>query len=425
MKPQTIRSRRWLWLLTWALSFDALAQGLPSAPQAPQLPVGPASALPLPTQQLPAQPTAFDPNNPAGTSPRFLFASALAMVAKDVGVSVVSSLSQGIVNWFNRSGTGAQPGTQWTVPPPMMGGSAYPGTLPQQPMAYPQPVPGAMPAGTPLPGSLPPGAMVPGATPPGAMPPGAMPPGAMPPPYMPSTNPGSPGMPGGPFPATGTPMTGAPMTAAGAPMTPAPGLGSAPPAAAPASMSSPLPSAPAPAPTLYAGIAFEVHVLGAGGTETTVDPGSYVFHSGERFLLYYRPSLPGRVRVFNVSPTGEVIPIETLTLAGAQLAKLGPYQLTDPAGDEALRLVLEPCSSPELVAATRNIVKATDSGPGPDLSLGSCPTSAQPAAGVGARNIVKTTMDGNTGFALDPVNSQELASGRLTPRETTIAIHHR
>ena len=405
MKPQTIRSRRCLWLLLWALSFDALAQGLPSAPQAPQLPVGPASALPLPTQQLPAQPTAFDPNNPAGTSPRFLFAGALAMVAKDVGVSVVSSLSQGIVNWFNRSGTGAQPGTQWTVPPPMMGGSAYPGTLPQQPMGYPQPMPGAMP--------------------PGGMPAGAMPPGAMPPPYIPPANPGTPGVPGAQFPTPGTPMPGMPMTAAAAPMTPAPGLGSAPPAAAPASMSSPLPSAPAPAPTLYAGIAFEVHVLGAGGTETTVDPGSYVFHSGERFLVYYRPSLPGRVRVFNVSPTGEVIPIETLTLAGAQLAKLGPYQLTDPAGDEALRLVLEPCSSPELVAATRNIVKATDSGPGPDLSLGSCPTSAQPAAGVGARNIVKTTMDGNTGFALDPVNSQELASGRLTPRETTIAIHHR
>lgn len=395
MKPQTIRSHRWVWLLTWALSFDALAQGLPSAPQAPQLPVGPASVLPLPTQQLPAQPTAFDPNNPAGTSPRFLFASALAMVAKNVGVSLVGSLSQGIVNWFNRSGTGAQPGTQWAVPPPMMGAMAYPGTLPQQPMGYPQPVPGAMPPGTPLPGSLPP------------------------------TNPGPPGMPAAPFPTTGTPMTGAPMTAAAAPIMPAPELGNAPPVAAPTSMSSPLP--PAPAPTLYAGIAFEVHVLAAGGTETTVDPGSYVFHSGERFLVYYRPSLPGRVHVFNVSPTGEVIPIETLTLAGAQLAKLGPYQLTDPAGDEALRLVLEPCSSPELVAATRNIVKATDSAPGSgsDLTLGSCPTAALPAAGVGTRNIVKTTMDGSTGFALDPVNSQELATGRLTPRETTIGIHHR
>jgi hypothetical protein len=34
-------------------------------------------------------------------------------------------------------------------------------------------------------------------------------------------------------------------------------------------------------------------------------------------------------------------------------------------------------------------------------------------------------MDGSTGFALDPVNNQELASGHLLARETTIAIHHR
>jgi hypothetical protein len=99
--------------------------------------------------------------------------------------------------------------------------------------------------------------------------------------------------------------------------------------------------------------------------------------------------------------------------------------LTEPAGDEALRLVLEPCSSPELVAATRNIVKVTDTGSGSDLHLGACQASTAPAAAVGARNIVKATMDGNTGFALDPVSGQELASGRLASRETTIAIHHR
>jgi hypothetical protein len=32
-------------------------------------------------------------------------------------------------------------------------------------------------------------------------------------------------------------------------------------------------------------------------------------------------------------------------------------------------------------------------------------------AGVGTRNFVKATMDGNTGFALDPVSRQELATG--------------
>ena len=346
---------------------------------------------------------AFDPNNPAGTSPRFLFAGALAMVAKNVGATVVSSLSQGIVNWFNTSGTGAQSAaTQWAAMPPM--GSAYPGALPpQQPLGFPPAMPGAMP------GAMPPGGM-PGAMPPGAMPspmmPGAAPPSM--PPAMAST--AGPGMPMAPFPPS-------------APMPGAPAFGAAAASAVPAT-ASPSVASPAPAATLYAGIAFEVHLLDAGGSETTVDPGAYVFHSGDRFLVYYRPSLPGRMRVFNVSPSGEVIPIETLTLAGAQLAKLGPYQLTDPAGDEALRLVLEPCSSPELVAATRNIVKATDSGSGPDLSLGSCQSSV-PSPAVGARNIVKATMDGNTGFALDPVNSQELASGRLRPRETTIAIHHR
>jgi hypothetical protein len=393
MKSQTIRvarrSRQWLWLLTWVLSFDAVAQGLSPAPQAPQLPVPPASALPLPTQQLPAQPTAFDPNNPAGTSPRFLFAGAVAMIAKSVGTSVVSGLSQGIVNWFNSSANVGGPqfgGTPWVPPPPM--GAPYPGALPGPQALGPPPMPGGYGqvggAAQPFPTGAPPAA-TPGAAP-----------SALPPPMpvasggIPAANAGIPGMP--------APVAAAPTAAV---------------------MTTPA------TPTLYAGIAFEVHVVGAGGTETVVDPSTYVFHSGERFVVYYRPSLPGRVHVFNVSPTGEVIPIETLTLAAAELAKLGPYQLTDPAGDEALRLVLEPCSSPELVAATRNIVKASDSPSGSDLHIGSCPAQSSPAPGVGTRNIVKATMDGSTGFALDSVSSQELASGRLTPRETTIAIHHR
>lgn len=410
--PEVARyARRATLLLAATWSLDAAAQ-MPQAPQPlPPIPAVP-QTMPLPAT-LPGQPAMFDPNNPGAASPRFLFAGALAMVAKSVGATVVSSLSQGIVNWFNSSGTGAQSAANpWMAPPPMMGG--YPGAMPPPPpMGFPTPMSGAQPPPmgfpAPMPGAMPPGAMPPGTMLPGAMPPGAMPPGGLPPPYMPPASAGAPGLPAAPFPATAAPMPGAPMTAAALPMTPAPAFG----------------SAPAPAPTLYAGIAFEVHLLGAGGSETTVDPGAYVFHSGDRFLVYYRPSLPGRVHVSNVSPTGAVIPIETLTLAGAQLAKLGPYQLTDPAGDEALRLVLEPCSSPELVAATRNIVKATDSGSGTDLTLGSCQTSTVAAAGVGTRNIVKTTMDGNTGFALDPVNSQELASGHLLPRETTIAIHHR
>jgi hypothetical protein len=178
---------------------------------------------------------------------------------------------------------------------------------------------------------------------------------------------------------------------------------------------------------LYAGIAFEVHLVGAGGSETAVDPAAYVFRSGERLVVYYRLSLPGRVHVFNVSPSGEVIPIESLTLAAGQLAKLGPYLLTDPAGDEALRLVLEPCSSPQLVAATRNIVKAGEAGSavGNDVPIPSCLAAPQSAAAPATRNIVKAAMDGGTGFALDAVSSQELATGRLAARETNIAVHHR
>ncbi|HYL00356.1 MAG TPA: hypothetical protein VEU78_04125 [Steroidobacteraceae bacterium] len=347
--------------------------------------------LPPAAQPLPGQPAIFDPTNPAGTSPRFLFAGAVAMIAKSVGVSLVSSLSQGIVNWFNAPGRlgGAQTAvTPWMPPVPMgAGAGAYPGMMAdQQAMAYPTPMPGAY---------------------------GAQP-GALPPPMMPAPNPAIPGAPMPAVPTPAVPMPGTPMTPA--PMMTAPTM---PPPMTAAPMS------PTSMPALYAGIAFEVHLLEAGGIETAVDPGSYVFRSGQRFLVYYRPSLPGRVQVSNVSPAGEVIPIETLTLAAGELAKLGPYQLTDPAGDEALRLVLEPCSSPELVAATRNIVKATDTGTGSDLHLGSCQTSTSPSAGVATRNIVKATMDGSTGFALDPVNGQELASGRLRPRETTIAIHHR
>jgi hypothetical protein len=378
--------------------------------------------LPPVAQPLPAPSTPFDPSNPAGTSPRFLFAGAVALVAKSVGATVVSSLSQGIVNWFNtRTGQMAGPQaavTPWMAPPPMAGemaGGYAPGSVPgATPPGWIPPAP----AGAGMAGGYPPGT-VPGVTPPGWIPPapagagmaGAYPPGAVPPPPPTTFPPTVAAVPGG---MPGNAAIGLPPGALQQPgmmSPPNPAVAGAMPAGA--------------APALYAGIAFEVHLLGPGGSETTVDPGSYIFHSGDRFLVYYRPSLPGRVRVFNVSPVGEVIPIETLTLAGAELAKLGPYQLTEPAGDEALRLVLEPCSTPELVAATRNIVKATDTSSGSGVQISSCQTSSEPATGLATRNIVKATMDGNTGFALDPVNSQELASGRLAPRETSIAIHHR
>lgn len=406
-----------LMLASW-LALHGVAHAAPAPQTAP--PVAPPQQMPVPQPLLP--PTTYDPNNPASapdTSPRFLFAGAVAMVAKSVGVNLVNSLSQGIVNWFSGGAGGARPGASpWAAPPPM--GGAVPG-------AYPGGYPGAYPTG-----------MVPDAQAMG-MPTSAA--GAGYPPPMPAGMPPM-GMPNSTVPAVAQPSTmPAPgYTAAGPPAVPgypaagqlaAPSYPTANPPAAPvagyptpALSTAPAPSTANPSPTLYAGIAFELHTLEAGGSETAVDPATHVFHSGERFVVYYRPSLPGKVHVFNVSPSGEVLPIETLTLAAGQLAKLGPYQLTDPVGDEALRLVLEPCSSPELVAATRNIVKAVDTGSaGSDLHIGSCQTSTQPPTA--ARNIVKATMDGSTGFALDPVNSQELASGHLAPRETTIAIHHR
>jgi len=323
----------------WAALLASMLVAAASA-QTPQQVPPMAQPVPLTPPPMPAQAGLIDPSNPNGASPRFVFAAALALVAKSVATNVASSLGQSIVNWFSSSAapTGGGPAvTPWVAPPAASAASAG---------AYPQAAPGAI----------------------------------MPPAF--------------PNPIPGSPQMSAPMAAA--------------------------------APGLYAGIAFEVHVLGSDGSETTVDPATYVFRSGERFVVYYRPSLPGRVRVFNVNPSSEVIPIETLTLAAGQLAKLGPYLLTDPAGDEALRLVLEPCSSPELVAATRNIVKAEDTAPavGNGVAIPSCPAAASTPV-PGTRNIVKATMDGGTGFALDAVSSQELASGRLAARETTIGIHHR
>ena len=38
---------------------------------------------------------------------------------------------------------------------------------------------------------------------------------------------------------------------------------------------------------------------------------------------------------------------------------------------------------------------------------------------------VTVAVEGNTGFAFDPVSSQELQSGQLAPREFTVMFRHR
>ncbi|MGB8693106.1 MAG: hypothetical protein WCD08_06320 [Steroidobacteraceae bacterium] len=187
--------------------------------------------------------------------------------------------------------------------------------------------------------------------------------------------------------------------------------------------------------TLYAGIAYEVHALSADGRSTPINPATYVFRSGDKFTVYYRPSLPGRMEVYNINPAGQQTLIDSSNMAAGQMTTLGPYQFTNLTGDESLRLVLSPCSSPQLLAATRDIVRA-DAGyamtaqASPMASSGgqlsSC--SATTTRGLGAvhtRDIQKVAVDGMTAYALDPVSQQELSSGQVTAREANIVFHHR
>jgi hypothetical protein len=186
--------------------------------------------------------------------------------------------------------------------------------------------------------------------------------------------------------------------------------------------------------TLYAGIAYEVHALTADGRSTAIDAASYEFHSGDKFMVYYRPSMPGRMDVYNVNPAGQQTLIDSSNMAAGQMTGLGPYQFTNLKGDESLRLILSPCSDPQLLAATRDIVRA-------DGAQNTMPPSAYPTAtgvqlsscgapgtrglGVQARDIQKVAVDGTTSYALDPVSQQERASGQVTPREANIVFHHR
>jgi hypothetical protein len=39
---------------------------------------------------------------------------------------------------------------------------------------------------------------------------------------------------------------------------------------------------------IYAGIAYEVHAIGADGQQSPVNTANYKFHSGDKFLVYYR-----------------------------------------------------------------------------------------------------------------------------------------
>jgi hypothetical protein len=157
-----------------------------------------------------------------------------------------------------------------------------------------------------------------------------------------------------------------------------------------------------------------------------VDPATYSVRTGDRFRVYYRPALPGRVDVFNVNAAGQNAQIDTVNVAAGDLATMGPYEFTRLTGEETLILRLSACATPSMLAPTRDIVKAADapmSGP----QFGSC--SDVVTRGIKrktkVRDIQKVSMEGGTSFALDAVSPAEMSSGQYAPRQVTITLHHR
>jgi len=180
---------------------------------------------------------------------------------------------------------------------------------------------------------------------------------------------------------------------------------------------------------VYAGIAFEVHALSSDGHWTPVDTNTYTFRTGDRFMVYYRPSLPGRMQIYNINASGQQSQIDATDMAAGQLAGLGPYEFTNQAGDESLRLILSPCSTPQLLVATRDIVRVDTPPPtyadtGGGIHLSNCSVVATRGL-VQTRGINDVAVDGLTKFALDAVSTRELSSGDVEPRQVTIVFHHR
>ncbi len=179
-------------------------------------------------------------------------------------------------------------------------------------------------------------------------------------------------------------------------------------------------------PKLYAGVAYEIQAVSPDGSKTVVDPATYVFHTGDRFVVVYRPSMPGRMEIYNINPAGQRSRIDSTTMAAGQLAVLGPYEFSNLTGDESLRLVLSPCSTPQLLVATRDIVNVSASASSSNtVQLGACDDLGTRSADVKTRDIKKVAVDDGTAFALDQVSSQELSAGHVIPREVNILFRHR
>jgi hypothetical protein len=185
--------------------------------------------------------------------------------------------------------------------------------------------------------------------------------------------------------------------------------------------------APAETERPHAGLAFELHLIGADGATRAVDPSRHAFKTGDRFQIFYRPTLPGRINVFNVDPQRRESQIDSLQVAAGQLATLGPYQFVGEKGNETLRMVLAPCSSAAMAAATRKIVKVESPtvAADPAVRLGECSDSKTRGQKAKIRSIRKAPMDGLTAFALDPLSKEEIKSGAVAPREVRVALRHR
>jgi hypothetical protein len=184
-------------------------------------------------------------------------------------------------------------------------------------------------------------------------------------------------------------------------------------------------AAPAADNALFAGLAFEVHAVLPGGATAPVNPATHEFRTGDRFVVFYRPTLPGQMDVFNINPAGLQSHIDRVDLAAGQLAELGPYEFAALTGDEQLRLVLSPCSTPELLAATRDIVNVSAAAiAAPSFSLAGCSPQTRSVRELRTRDIRKVAVEGTTAFALDPVSATEFSSGQVTPREVTIRFRH-
>jgi hypothetical protein len=181
-----------------------------------------------------------------------------------------------------------------------------------------------------------------------------------------------------------------------------------------------------PSAQIYAGIAYEIHLLRADGSTQPVDIASYPFRTGDQFRVYYRPSLPGRVDVFNINAAGQHSQIDSSVVAAGELASLGPYEFTDLQGDETLILKLSPCVTPQLYATTRSIVKVQGAQPVSNpMGLGDCSGTATRGLKTRTRDIRKVSVEGGTSFALDAIAPGELGDGDLSARQVTITLHHR